>query len=122
MAQQHCSILCWNVRGFNDGARRASVRNLIASSGATIVCLQETKIQTWTRSLLYDTLGPGMVDNYAVLPATGTAGGILVAAAERFFHLETLRSTEHTISAKITMLQENTSWCITGVYGRIQRK
>jgi hypothetical protein len=25
--------------------------------------------------------------------------------------------TGHTVSAKITMLEENVSWCITGVYG-----
>jgi hypothetical protein len=34
---------CWNVRGLNDSAKRASVRSLVMSSNATIVCLQETK-------------------------------------------------------------------------------
>jgi len=50
MSQRNCSVLCWNVRGLNDGVKRASVRNLISASNATIVCLQETKIESWTQS------------------------------------------------------------------------
>lgn len=52
-----------------------------------------------------------------VLPATGTAGGILLAAADRYFQFNPMHTTAHTISAKITMLDENKSWCLTGVYG-----
>jgi hypothetical protein len=39
---------CWNVRGLNAAAQRATVRNTVISTGATIVCLQETKIAHWT--------------------------------------------------------------------------
>ena len=28
-----------------------------------------------------------------------------------------MQITEHTVSGRITMLEENISWCITGVYG-----
>lgn len=117
MAQKNCNVLCWNVRGLNDRVKRASVRNLIASSGATIVCFQETKIETWSPSLLCETLGPGMMNNYVYLPASGTAGGVLIAAAERFFMVTPLHSSDHTVSAKITTLQDNATWSITGVYG-----
>jgi len=65
------------VEEFNDSAKRASVRNLISSTGATIVCLQETKISIWTRQLLIDTVRLDMVENCVHLPATGVAGGIL---------------------------------------------
>ena len=68
MSLKDCNILCWNARGLNDGAKRASVRNQISSSGATLVCLQETKITTWTSSLLLDTVGTGMAQNAAFLP------------------------------------------------------
>jgi hypothetical protein len=33
------------------------VKQLILSSGATIVCLQETKIMSWNCNLLKETLG-----------------------------------------------------------------
>jgi exonuclease III len=81
MSQSNCNVLCWNVRGLNDAAKRASVRNMIFSSGATIVCLQETKIANWTTTLLCQILGPSQS---VALPATGTSGGILLAAHDRF--------------------------------------
>jgi exonuclease III len=117
MSQQKCLILCWNVRGLNDGAKRASVRNLIISSGATIVCLQETKIQNWNQSLLIETVGSELARNCSVLPAVGTAGGILMAASDRFFQMVPVLTTQNTISVQITMLEENLSWSLTGVYG-----
>lgn len=52
MSSKDCNLLCWNVRGLNDGAKRASGRNQIISTGATIVCFQETKNSNWTQSLL----------------------------------------------------------------------
>lgn len=115
--KKNCSILCWNVRGLNDGAKRASVRNVISASGASIVCLQETKIENWTQSLLIDTVGPELARNCTVLPAIGTAGGILLATSDRYFHMQPLPPTDHSTSIKITMLEENVSWCLTGVYG-----
>jgi hypothetical protein len=111
MSAKNCNLLCWNVRGLNDGAKRTSVRNQI------IVCFQETKISTWTRNLLVDTVGIEMANNVVFLPSTGASGGILIAAAERFFTLSHPHLTQHTISAKVTMLAENKTWTITGVYG-----
>jgi exonuclease III len=63
MSQKDTAILCWNVRGLNDGAKRASVRNLIISSGAMVVCLRETKIENWNQQLLNETLGLDLVTN-----------------------------------------------------------
>jgi hypothetical protein len=60
MNRSDCKILCWNVRGLNGAARRASVRNLISSSGASVVCLQETKISQWNDFLLKETLGQAL--------------------------------------------------------------
>jgi exonuclease III len=38
------SILIWNARGLNKKDRRNSVRDVIQSCNAEIVCLQETKV------------------------------------------------------------------------------
>jgi exonuclease III len=117
MSAKNCNLLWWNVRGLNDGAKRASVRNQIIATGATIVCFQETKISSWTRNLLVDTVGIEMANNVLFLPSMGASGGILIAAAERFFTLSHPHLTQDTISAKVTMLAENKTWTITGVYG-----
>jgi len=117
MSQKNCCVLCWNVRGLNDGVKRASVRNLISASNATIVCLQETKIESWTQSLLVETVGPVLARNCSFLPSIGAAGGILMAMSDQFFSMSPLQTTNHSVSAEITMLEENVTWCLTGVYG-----
>ena len=88
MSIKDCNILCWNVRGLNDGAKRASVQNQIISSGASVVCLQETKVTTWTHTMLVETVGGDMAQNVVFLPSAGASGGILMAASERFFRLD----------------------------------
>lgn len=117
MSVKDCNLLCWNVRGLNDAAKRSSVRNQIVTSGATIVCLQETKVAVWTHSWIVETVGTDLAQDVITLPFVGTAGGILLAASERFFRLYNQHQTANTVSATILMLADNTEWSITGVYG-----
>lgn len=70
------------------GQKCASVRNQIVSMGASVLCLQETKISAWTHTLLSETVGPDLADNFAYLPAFGASGGILIVASERFFRVQ----------------------------------
>ncbi|PNT67681.1 hypothetical protein BRADI_3g30448v3, partial [Brachypodium distachyon] len=69
-------LLVWNVRGQNCRARHSGVRTIVSSSGASIVCLQETKLSVVTTNLVMDALGADF-DDYFCLLATGTRGGIL---------------------------------------------
>jgi exonuclease III len=92
MSQRNCNLLCWNVRGLNARARRDSVRSTVASSGATLVCLQETKFSTWTPCLVTDTLAARTkFCQKLCYPASGwnAGGGILLAGSEHFLDLQT---------------------------------
>ena len=40
-------VLCWNVRGLNSPARQRDVRAKIEESRCSIICLQETKCDTF---------------------------------------------------------------------------
>jgi hypothetical protein len=71
-------ILIWNVRGLNSRARQDTVRELVLSVKAEIVCLQETKMQSVPRSTIVSMLGSEFAD-YVFLPSEGASGGILVA-------------------------------------------
>jgi exonuclease III len=103
--------------GIKRRAKRASVRNQIISSGATVICLQETKIANWTHTLLVETVGNDMAQNMAYLPSIGTSGGVLIAASDRYFQVDNPYTTVNTVSATIKMLSDNKEWSITGVYG-----
>lgn len=45
MNDNNCIVFNWNVRGLNGAARRHVVKGFVADHGATIICLQETKLQ-----------------------------------------------------------------------------
>jgi exonuclease III len=62
-----------NVRGLNDRARRSGVRSVVNTTGASIVCLQETKISVVTQAIVIEALGAEF-DAYFCLPVADTRG------------------------------------------------
>lgn len=69
-------ILVWNVRGLNMVARRDAVRDVVLSSNADIVCLQETKLSISPR-LLLAVLGSDF-DQHVAMHANYTRGGTII--------------------------------------------
>lgn len=67
------SILIWNARGLNNKARRDSVREIIQSCKADIICIQETKVAVMSSSLFISVCGSEF-DNFVTLPPSGTRG------------------------------------------------
>ena len=59
-------IIIWNIRGLNARARRIAIHSLIATSGASIVCFQETKMELIFTSTVLEALGPEF-DEYILL-------------------------------------------------------
>jgi exonuclease III len=124
MAQQNCQILNWNVRALNDGAWQDSVSELVRSTGSTIVCIQETKMQVMDQIIkivVSRTVGAKFVNSYIVLPAEQTRGGILLAVNEDFFDLSDVELTTNAITAQVTMRADGIKWQITVVYIRLAR-
>ena len=117
MSQLNCQVLNWNVRGLNDGARQDLVSELVRTTGATIVCLQETKMQAMERNVVRRTVGAKFENSYSVLLAEQTRGGIFLAVNEDFFDLSDIALTANTITAQINMRADGKRWQITVVYG-----
>jgi exonuclease III len=114
----NCTIFSWNVRGLNDPAKRESVRQTILSTGATIVCLQETKIMNWTNDLLKETVGCKLASQMVHLPLQGTSGGILIASDADLFDMDFIPcASTYSISVRISSRVEDKVWDLTGVYG-----
>jgi exonuclease III len=105
------------VRGLNDGARKDAVNELVRDTRSTIVCLQETKLQSVNQNTVRRTIGAKFIDSYAVLPAEQTRGGILLAVNEDFFEISNILLHSHAITATITMRADGLQWQITVVYG-----
>jgi exonuclease III len=112
-----CTVLNWNVRGLNNPARRQVVRDLVADHHGTIVCLQETKLQTVDDAVITTTLGHQFTANCASLSVDGTQGGIILACSQDYFTMSQVHVLQHSTTTTITSMRNNEVWIVTGVYG-----
>ena len=71
------NVLCWNIRGLNAEEKHDAVRDKIEESGCSIVCLQETKIQSFDLPLVRK-FAPRCFDKFDFVPSIGASGGILI--------------------------------------------
>jgi exonuclease III len=108
-------VLFWNVRGLNKKARRDSVRVVINNTKPDIVCLQETKKASISRHMILSLLGSDF-EEYVVLPATGTRGGIILAWRISVCKMLQTRIDNFSVSAQ-NQQQDGVAWWFTGVYG-----
>lgn len=117
MAAMNVMLLNWNVRGLNSPIRRDAVRDMVTSTHATLIRLQETKLHHIDDAIVATTLGQHFTQNYSYLPANGVRGGILIAASDRYFRLISTATTSNTITVTVQMLNEGQEWKLTSVYG-----
>jgi exonuclease III len=70
-------VFCWNVRGLNSDNRQREVRSKIEESECDVICLQETKCESFDWTLIRNFF-PKRFDNFAFSPSMGASGGIIV--------------------------------------------
>lgn len=108
-------VVCWNVRGLNNPAKRKVVREFLASFKINLVCLQETKLETVDQFIVMQCLGPSL-DGFAYLPAVETRGGILLAWDTTSLSIDCIQLDTNFLTGKVHQL-DGTTWWITVVYG-----
>jgi exonuclease III len=105
------------VRGLNNPVRRKVVRDLVGDTRATIVTLQETKLDLIDRDAVIQTLGDRFASNFGFLPAVNTRGGILIAVDDSHFRIQHSERGLHSVTAKLSDASEMVEWFLTAVYG-----
>jgi len=73
MNNRNWNILCWNIRGLNASYKHDAVRNKIDQSGCSIICLQETKIQSFDLPLIRK-FAPKCFDKFDYVASHGASG------------------------------------------------
>ena len=89
-------------------ARQDAVSLLVRDTASTIVCLQETKMQNLDQGVVRRTVGAKFANTSAVLPATQTRGGLLIAVNEDYFQLSDQHLSTHVVTAIVTMRADGT--------------
>lgn len=117
MNDNNCIVFNWNIRGLNGAVRRQVMHNFISNHRATIVCLQETKLQTVNDQIISKTLGQQFVGAYAVLPAIGVSVGVIIACSVDYYLIQDIQVGEFSVSATVKCRENGLRWTPTGVYG-----
>lgn len=109
-------VLSWNVRGMNSEEKWSPIKDTISSAECDIVCLQETKRQSFDQLFLRNFCPPGF-DAFEILPSIGASGGIITAWRSRFFSGKLFHQNNFAITVKLTAKHNGDVWFLTNVYG-----
>lgn len=89
---------------------------MVTETKATIVTLQETKLEVIDRQVILETLGSRFVEHFVFLPASGTRGGILVAVDEECYSITQSEVGVHSVTVKVQEISGLVDWSLTAVY------
>ena len=70
------NVLSWNIRGINSDAKLLALRNAIDTSGCSVLCIQETKRESFDLAFI-KTFCPKRFDKFVFSPSVGASGGII---------------------------------------------
>jgi hypothetical protein len=101
--------------GLNSDKKWNSIRDKIIESRSEIICLQETKRETFDISFIRN-FCPPTYDSFEYLPSIGASGGILVIWMSSSFLGNLLFSNEYVVSVEFTFKFNNESWLLTTIY------
>ena len=110
------NVLCWNVRGLNSEARQRDLRAKIEESRCSVICLQETKCESFDIRTIRS-FCPRRFDQFAFSPSVGASGGILVVWNSSIFHGQLVDIQRFGVVVSFQSLQNSEKWTLTSVYG-----
>jgi hypothetical protein len=78
------NILSWNIRGINSQAKWDDLRCKNYESVASIICLQETKRDSFDQAYI-SKFCPNYLNKFAFSPSVGASGGLLICWNDGLF-------------------------------------
>ncbi len=109
-------ICTWNVRGLNNQFKRGLVKSVLAKFSRFIICLQENKFETVSRSFLRSLAG-SWADKCQIIKAEGAAGGLLSRWNSNLYDCTEVLVRKFSLTTRMVHRSSNTSFYLTNVYG-----
>ena len=106
----------WNVRGLNSRARQRDVRAKIEESRCSIICLQETKCDTFDIRMIRS-FCPRRFDQFAFSPSVGASGGILIIWNSSVFEGQLLEIQRYSVVVSFKSVHSSEKWTMVSTYG-----
>ena len=116
MASRSWNILCWNIRDINAQNKCDAVRNKIEESSCSVICLQETKRESFDISFIRN-FAPRRFDHFDYIPSIGASGGLLILWASSVFHGSIIDKRQFGMTASFTSVHNGEKWLLSKIYG-----
>jgi exonuclease III len=110
------NILVWNIRGINSKEKWDAIRAKISESSCQIVCLQETKRESFDQ-LYTKNFCPKNLDSFAFSPSSGASGGIITLWNSSIFTDSTIQANAYCVTVKFINNLDNNYFFLSNVYG-----
>jgi exonuclease III len=93
-------IMDWNIRGINSIERCDDLANKISQSNPSIICLQETKNESFDSTCIRK-FCPRRMNQFAYQPSIGLSGGIITIWNGSLFSGTIISQTKFQITVKL---------------------
>lgn len=113
---RNVKILVWNIRRLNSQEKWDAIRKKISESACQILCLQETKRETFD-SFYLKFFFPRHLDKFFFSPSVGASGGLITIWNSSFLSASLLQANSYAVTVKFDSHLYNNSFHLTNVYG-----
>ena len=115
MSTRTWSVLSWNVRGINSDKKWDAVRDRVINSNCDIVCLQETKKQSFNLMFIKK-ICPAVFDAFEFIPSVGAYGGSIIIWKSCLFLGNNIFENRYCLSVQFLSSHNNDSWVLSNIY------
>lgn len=92
------------------------VSNKIEESGCSILCLQETKRESFDAPYIRN-FCPKRINKFEFTPSVGASGGLLIAWNDSYFQGQKVFENKFSLSIQFTSVYTEETWFLTNIYG-----
>ena len=108
-------LLSWNVRGLNEGDKCMRGKNLLRQWKADIICLQESKLELVSSSVVRSLWGYQHMD-WCYSPSRGASNDVLAMWDKRMVEKIEEYFGKYTVACSFRNVVDGFSWDFVGVY------
>ena len=112
-----CHILCWNVRGINSTKKWLALKDKIAETNCSIICIQETKREHFDHSYLRNFFSKRF-NKFVYHPSVGASGGLIIIWNSATVTGNVISYLPYAITMEFTSTSTLIEkWNLTNIYG-----
>lgn len=114
--KRNTKILIWNIRGINSQGKWDALRGKIEESACHIICLQETKRESFDIFYLKK-FCPRHLDKFCFFPSDGASGGLIIIWNSSVLDGVMVQANTYAITVNFHNRLDNKNFHLTNVYG-----